>query len=177
MNMENTGNSENTGKKYGIARSAFCFCAISFVLSIVGMIFMGIFGDAGRMTFPFGLLLGCSISYVIMSFLICKNKIVATIRSVLCCVLFASFMFMFLGMMDGFPQSLFSGECVISLISPIKLFFFLPLVAWLLVDGLFRLWESRKNGTAELSGFIILTLVIIAILTYTIYDIQNLMTN
>ncbi len=159
------GNTENN--KYGIVQSALYFCVISIVLSIAGMIFMGVFNDAGRMTLPLGLLLGCAISYVATSFFICKNKIVATIRAILCCVLLLSLMILFMGNVETtreseFLQSLFSG-----------LFFFSPLIAWLLVDGLIRLWESRKNGTAELSGFIILTLITIAIPTYTILKLYT----
>lgn len=160
-----TGNTENN--KYGIVRSALYFCVISFVLSIAGMIFMGVFNGAGRMTLPLGLLLGCAISYIVSSFFFCKNKIVATIRAILCCVLLASLMILFIGKIEttresDFLQSLF-----------FKLFFFSPLIAWLLVDGLIRLWESRKNGTAELSGFIILTLITMAIPTYTILKLYT----
>lgn len=60
--------------KYGILQSTLYFCAISLICSIVMTILCGLWGDKGRMTFLYGVLSGCAISYFITSFLSARIK-------------------------------------------------------------------------------------------------------
>lgn len=127
--------------KYGILQSTLYFCAISLICSIVMTILCSLWGDKGRMTFLYGALSGCAISYYITSFFICKNKTVAIVRALLCCVLTPCFIYLFGIIFHSFSP--LSQELLgVSMLTT-------PLVSWMLVDVLIMCWKPRSNNHEE----------------------------
>ena len=72
---------------------------------------------------------------------ICKNKTVAIIRALLCCVLTPCFIYLFGIIFHSFSP--LSQELLgVSLLTT-------PLMSWMLVDVLIMCWKSRSNNHVE----------------------------